>query len=134
MGWRYWRIVCPLIGERHWKEFDGVERFFLKLIDPEAKGFKTLENYQNFAKASSAGSLPWRAGVPTLLMGFKPPGRGFESPGGLGGGQTISSVTRAAGCKVWGRRWFPLRFFSTRGPKCLENVRQSGPRCPSHFR
>jgi len=44
-------LVPQGIDERHWKEFDGVERFYLKLIDLEAKGFKTLDNYQNFAKA-----------------------------------------------------------------------------------
>ena len=44
-------LVPQGIDERHWKEFSGVERFYLKLIDLEAKGFKTLDNYQNFAKA-----------------------------------------------------------------------------------
>jgi putative DNA methylase len=44
-------LVPQGLDERHWKEFDGVERFYLKLIDLEAKGFKTLDNYQNFAKA-----------------------------------------------------------------------------------
>jgi putative DNA methylase len=29
----------------------GVERFSLKLMDLEARGLKTLDNYQNFAKA-----------------------------------------------------------------------------------
>ena len=29
----------------------AAERFYLKLIDMEAKGLKTLDNYQNFAKA-----------------------------------------------------------------------------------
>jgi putative DNA methylase len=38
------------IPEKHWKEFSGAERFYLKLIDLEAKGLKTLDNYQNFAK------------------------------------------------------------------------------------
>ena len=44
-------LVPQGIDERHWKEFSGVERFYLKLIDLETKGFKTLNNYQNFAKA-----------------------------------------------------------------------------------
>ena len=29
----------------------GAERFYLKLLDLEARGAKTLDNYQNFAKA-----------------------------------------------------------------------------------
>ena len=29
----------------------GAERFYLKLVDLEARGLKTLDNYQNFAKA-----------------------------------------------------------------------------------
>ncbi len=44
-------LVPHGIPERHWKEFTGPERFYLKLLELEAKGFKTLDNYQNFAKA-----------------------------------------------------------------------------------
>ncbi len=44
-------LVPQGIPERHWKEFTPAERFYLKLIDLEAKGLKTLDNYQNFAKA-----------------------------------------------------------------------------------
>jgi len=44
-------LVPQGIPERHWKEYSGAERFYLKLLDLEAKGFKTLDNYQNFAKA-----------------------------------------------------------------------------------
>jgi putative DNA methylase len=29
----------------------GAERFYLKMVDMEARGAKTLDNYQNFAKA-----------------------------------------------------------------------------------
>ena len=32
-------------------DFTGAERFYLKLVDLETKGLKTLDNYQNFAKA-----------------------------------------------------------------------------------
>ena len=35
----------------HWDALSGAERFYLKLLDLEAKEFKTLDNYQNFAKA-----------------------------------------------------------------------------------
>jgi putative DNA methylase len=34
-----------------WDRLTGPERFYLKLTDLESKGFKALENYQNFAKA-----------------------------------------------------------------------------------
>jgi putative DNA methylase len=44
-------LVPQGIPERHWKEFSGAERFYLKLVDLEARGSKTLDNYQNFAKA-----------------------------------------------------------------------------------
>jgi putative DNA methylase len=44
-------LVPHGIAERLWKEFTGAERFYLKLLDLEAKGLKTLDNYQNFAKA-----------------------------------------------------------------------------------
>jgi putative DNA methylase len=44
-------LVPQGIPDRHWKEFSAAERFYLKLIDLEAKGLKTLDNYQNFAKA-----------------------------------------------------------------------------------
>jgi putative DNA methylase len=44
-------LVPQGIPSRHWNEFSGAERFYLKLIDLEAKGLKSLDNYQNFAKA-----------------------------------------------------------------------------------
>jgi putative DNA methylase len=44
-------LVPQGIPERHWKEYTGAERFYLKMLDLEAKGFKALDNYQNFAKA-----------------------------------------------------------------------------------
>lgn len=39
------------ITECYWKALTGPEQFYLKLIEMEAKGLKTLDNYQNFAKA-----------------------------------------------------------------------------------
>ncbi len=39
------------IPKTHWNRLTGVERFYLKLIELEAKSLKTLDNYQNFAKA-----------------------------------------------------------------------------------
>jgi putative DNA methylase len=44
-------LVPQGIAKAHWDRFTGPERFYLKLIDLEAKGLKTLDNYQNFAKA-----------------------------------------------------------------------------------
>lgn len=44
-------LVPQGIGKSHWDGLAGAERFYLKLIDLEAKGLKTLDNYQNFAKA-----------------------------------------------------------------------------------
>ncbi|MDR5639461.1 anti-phage-associated DUF1156 domain-containing protein [Thermosynechococcus sp. GLH187] len=34
-----------------WKELQPTERFYLKMLDLELRGLKTLDNYQNFAKA-----------------------------------------------------------------------------------
>jgi putative DNA methylase len=44
-------LVPPGIAKVHWDGLTGAERFYLKLIDLEARGLKTLDNYQNFAKA-----------------------------------------------------------------------------------
>jgi putative DNA methylase len=44
-------LVPQGIAKTHWERLIGAERFYLKLIDLEAKGLKTLDNYQNFAKA-----------------------------------------------------------------------------------
>jgi len=44
-------LVPQGIPNAHWERITGAERFYLKLLDLEAKGFKTLDNYQNFAKA-----------------------------------------------------------------------------------
>jgi len=46
------RALVPLgIPKAHWDRLESAERFYLKLLDLEARGFKTLDNYQNFAKA-----------------------------------------------------------------------------------
>ena len=37
--------------ERHWNKLYRRRAFYLKLLDMEARGRKTLDNYQNFAKA-----------------------------------------------------------------------------------
>jgi putative DNA methylase len=44
-------LVPQGIAKSNWDRLIGAERFYLKLIDCEARGLKTLDNYQNFAKA-----------------------------------------------------------------------------------
>lgn len=44
-------LVPQGIPKSHWDRLSPPERFYLKLLDLEAKGLKTLDNYQNFAKA-----------------------------------------------------------------------------------
>jgi len=44
-------LVPQGIAKAHWDKLSGSERFYLKLLDMEARGAKTLDNYQNFAKA-----------------------------------------------------------------------------------
>ncbi|MFM7599817.1 MAG: DNA methylase, partial [Pseudanabaena sp.] len=44
-------LVPQGIPKTHWDKLSGGERFYLKMIEMEARGFKTLDNYQNFAKA-----------------------------------------------------------------------------------
>lgn len=44
-------LVPQGIPQAHWDKLSGAERFYLKLLDLEARGAKTLDNYQNFAKA-----------------------------------------------------------------------------------
>jgi putative DNA methylase len=39
------------IAKTHWDKLSGAERFYLKMLDLETRGVKTLDNYQNFAKA-----------------------------------------------------------------------------------
>ena len=43
-------LVPSGIAKAYWDGLTGAERFYLKLVDLEAKGLKTLDNYQNFAK------------------------------------------------------------------------------------
>ena len=46
------RILIPQgIEKSHWDTFQPSERFYLKLLELESRGLKTLDNYQNFAKA-----------------------------------------------------------------------------------
>ena len=44
-------LVPNGIIKAHWDKLNGAERFYLKMLDIEARGTKTLDNYQNFAKA-----------------------------------------------------------------------------------
>jgi len=44
-------LVPQGIPQAHWDKLAGAERFYLKMLDMEARGAKTLDNYQNFAKA-----------------------------------------------------------------------------------
>ena len=46
------RALVPAgIAREHWERLLPAERFYLKLIELEARGQRTLDNYQNFAKA-----------------------------------------------------------------------------------
>jgi putative DNA methylase len=44
-------LVPQGFAKAHWDKLSGAERFYLKLLDLEARGAKMLDNYQNFAKA-----------------------------------------------------------------------------------
>ena len=44
-------LVPHGLAKSHWDRLSPPDRFYLKLLDLEAKGLKTLDNYQNFAKA-----------------------------------------------------------------------------------
>lgn len=44
-------LVPQGIEKGHWDKLQPSERFYLKMLDIEAQGYKTLDNYQNFAKA-----------------------------------------------------------------------------------
>jgi putative DNA methylase len=44
-------LVPHGVLKAHWDRLSGAERFYLKMLDMEARGSKTLDNYQNFAKA-----------------------------------------------------------------------------------
>ena len=43
-------LVPQGIIKAHWDKLSGAERFYLKMLDLEARGTKKLDNYQNFAK------------------------------------------------------------------------------------
>jgi putative DNA methylase len=44
-------LVPPGIRKELWERLCGAERFYLKMLDLEVRGARTLDNYQNFAKA-----------------------------------------------------------------------------------
>jgi putative DNA methylase len=44
-------LVPQGILKAHWDKLSAAERFYLKMLDMEVRGAKTLDNYQNFAKA-----------------------------------------------------------------------------------
>jgi putative DNA methylase len=44
-------LVPQGLAKGHWDRLSGAERFYLKMLDMESHGAKSLDNYQNFAKA-----------------------------------------------------------------------------------
>jgi putative DNA methylase len=44
-------LVPHGLDKETWKKLKGAERFYLKMTEMEARGIRTLDNYQNFAKA-----------------------------------------------------------------------------------
>ena len=44
-------LVPQGLPNAQWERLSGAERFYLKMLDLESRGAKTLDNYQNFAKA-----------------------------------------------------------------------------------
>ena len=44
-------LVPQGVTKNHWDKLSGAERFYLKMLNMEARGVKTLDNYQNVAKA-----------------------------------------------------------------------------------
>ena len=44
-------LVPHDIDNSLWAKLSGAERFYLKMLDIEARGIRTLDNYQNFSKA-----------------------------------------------------------------------------------
>jgi putative DNA methylase len=44
-------LVPQGISKGHWDRLSGAERFYMKMLDMETRGAKTLDNFQNFAKA-----------------------------------------------------------------------------------
>ncbi len=44
-------LVPEGLSKEVWDSLEGSERFYLKMLDMEAKGINALSNYQNFAKA-----------------------------------------------------------------------------------
>jgi len=50
--------LVPLgIEKAHWDKLKSAERFYLKMLELEAIGAKTIDNYQNFAKAFKVKSF-----------------------------------------------------------------------------
>ncbi len=60
-------LVPQGIPKGHWDKLSGAERFYLKMLDLEARGAKTLDNYQNFAKAfkCATSDRSWATSAPT---------------------------------------------------------------------
>jgi len=44
-------LVPAGISDSTWRELNGAERFYLKMVELESRGQRSLDNFQNFAKA-----------------------------------------------------------------------------------
>ena len=83
-------LVPPGIEEGYWKQLAPVERFYLKMLSMEAAGHKTLDNYQNFAKAFKVADfrplLQSKSANKARLKGAAELGRSEMSEGSGSGG------------------------------------------------
>ena len=89
-------LVPQGIANTLWERLSGAERFYLKMLDLEARGAKTLDNYQNFAKAFKVRDfyalMSDRRANHACLKGAKEFGRTEMSEGS----ELYRSVLRAA--------------------------------------
>ena len=79
-----------------WQKLSGAERFYLKMLDLEARGAKALDNYQNFAKAFKVRDFNAMMARPARQPGTAQDRRGVRTKSEMSEGSELhESVLRA---------------------------------------
>jgi putative DNA methylase len=84
-----------------WKKLSAIERYYLKMIDMEAQGEKSLDNYQNFAKAFKIRQFEDLMGVSRANSSRLMVAEEFKSSLMSGDSEIAGSLLRALLYAMW---------------------------------
>jgi putative DNA methylase len=94
-------LVPSSFDKDEWKKLSAIERYYLKMIDMEAQGEKSLDNYQNFAKAFKIHHFENLMGVSRANSSRLKVAAEFKSSLMSGGAEIAGSLLRSLLYAMW---------------------------------